>query len=104
MEQDLTWAEELWADLYLATFARSRHEKLWLAMADLSDEEKYRVDQDAEAIIARHLNEPRAEIEAQNDGYNAAINDCLGLIRKYLFLTNKEAFACEAEMRKLVKE
>lgn len=43
-------------------------------------------------------------VAAHNDGYNAALNDCILLLRKWFWATNKDARACEVEMRKLVKE
>lgn len=50
----------------------------------------------------------RKEIEAQNDGfdagYNAAINDSIGLLRKWFWGTNKDARACENDLRKLAKK
>ena len=41
--------------------------------------------------------------DAFRQGYNQALNDCIGILRKWFFATNKEARACEAEMRKLLK-
>ena len=40
---------------------------------------------------------------ARKEGYNAALNDCLGLLRHWFFATNKEARGCEADIRKLRK-
>ena len=48
-------AEKLWCALSIATFGRARHAKLWAAMADLPDEEKHRIDDEAERIIVEHL-------------------------------------------------
>lgn len=41
---------------------------------------------------------------ARKDGYNAALNDCLGLLRKWFWASNREARACEADIRKLEKK
>jgi len=52
-------AAAIWGELYTATFARSRHEKLWAAMAALNDHEKFNIDNDAEAILTKHVRELR---------------------------------------------
>jgi hypothetical protein len=45
----------------------------------------------------------RGTEEAQAEGYNEAISDCIGLLRKWFWGTNKDARACEVDMRALAK-
>lgn len=45
-----------------------------------------------------------AQAEGYDEGYNAALNDCIGLLRKWFWGTNKEASGCEQDMRKLMKD
>ena len=42
--------------------------------------------------------------DARKQGYNEALNDCIGLVRKWFWAKNKDAQECEAEMRKLIKQ
>lgn len=46
---------------------------------------------------------PRSPATAFDDGYNAALSDCIGLLRHWFWATNKDALACEVDMRKLRK-
>jgi len=39
----------------------------------------------------------------RRERYNAALKDCIGLLRKWFWGTNKDARACEADMRALVQ-
>jgi hypothetical protein len=39
--------------------------------------------------------------DAQREGYNQAVADCLKLMAKWFFMSNKNAKACVEEMRKL---
>jgi len=50
-------AAGLWGDLYASCFVRRKHPKLWEAMADLPDDEKRQIDDDAERIIQLFINE-----------------------------------------------
>lgn len=40
----------------------------------------------------------RAEIEAQGEGYKQGVQDCLKLLAKWVFMSNKDARACRDEM------
>ena len=48
-------AAAIWGNVYIEVFARSKHPKLWEAMAALPDEEKSQIDDAAERVIAAAL-------------------------------------------------
>ena len=50
-------AAELWGNLYASCFARNKHPKLWKAMANLPDEEKHQIDEEAERIIQSFIDQ-----------------------------------------------
>jgi len=51
-------AAELWGNLYASCFARNKHPKLWKVMANLPDEEKHQIDEEAERIIQSFIDKP----------------------------------------------
>jgi len=51
------------------------------------------MDQEAEMVKA-----------IAKEEYNQALNDCIGLLRKWFYGTNKDARACEVDVRKLMKK
>ncbi len=40
---------------------------------------------------------------AERKAYNQALSDCIGLLRKWFWGTDKNARACEIDIRKLAK-
>ncbi len=40
---------------------------------------------------------------AERKAYNQALSDCIGLLRKWFWGSNRDARACEEDIRKLAK-
>lgn len=49
-----------------------------------------------------HVLEAKGERTAFERGRREAVNDCIGILRKWFWGTNKDARRCEDEMRALV--
>jgi hypothetical protein len=60
-DDDRRAAGELWSRLYPIFCSRRRHENVWRAVASLSIEEKFKMDDDAEEIIAEALAKARKQ-------------------------------------------
>lgn len=83
-------AEELasiiWRQLFLIIGAKSRHETVWAALAALTDEQKAKIDEDAEAILRQwflHLTvaitSMEQELERQSNHIKMHAGDTLSL-------------------------
>jgi hypothetical protein len=54
-DPDQILVAQIWAELYPIFAARSRHETVWKALAGLTEHEAFRIDDDAEQVLTKHI-------------------------------------------------